>query len=169
MSSYPCVCVKGKRDKDNLFDEACPKGYRFEARDPGERVSGRMASSSTEASAISPHYFSAIDVPLARELGEDGFDQPGLDATGIPLSFKKRRDWLLRRSVRFELAEARRVGGRLEIPSDVENVGAGHKVPAGFSQEREIWVHLRVEDAAGTVLYEVGRTDRDDEDLRDKV
>jgi hypothetical protein len=51
----------------------------------------------------------------------------------------------------------------------VENVGAGHKVPAGFSQEREIWVHLTVTDARGAVVYEVGRVDRDDEDLHDKV
>ena len=31
----------------------------------------------------------------------------------------------------------------------IENVGAGHRVPAGFSQEREFWVHLRVTDADG--------------------
>jgi hypothetical protein len=51
----------------------------------------------------------------------------------------------------------------------IENVGAGHRVPAGFSQEREIWVHLTVRDGDGRVLYEVGRVDRGDEDLRDKV
>jgi len=48
-------------------------------------------------------------------------------------------------------------------------VGAGHRVPAGFSQEREIWVHLAVRDGDGRLLYEVGRVDRGDEDLRDKL
>jgi hypothetical protein len=42
-------------------------------------------------------------------------------------------------------------------------------VPAGFSQEREIWVHLTVRDGDGRGLYEVGRVDRGDEDLQDKV
>jgi hypothetical protein len=51
----------------------------------------------------------------------------------------------------------------------IENTGAGHKVPAGFSQEREIWVHLTVRDASGSTLYEVGRVGRGDEDLHDKV
>jgi hypothetical protein len=66
------------------------------------------------------------------------------------------------------LGETRRVGGTLSIPLTIENVGAGHKVPAGFSQEREIWVHLRVTDGAGRLVYEVGRVDRNDEDLHDK-
>ena len=30
-------------------------------------------------------------------------------------------------------------------------------------------MHLRVTDGAGSVVYEVGRVDRDDEDLRDKL
>jgi hypothetical protein len=42
-------------------------------------------------------------------------------------------------------------------------------VPAGFSQEREFWVHLAVRDGDGRVIYEVGRVDRNDEDLHDKV
>jgi hypothetical protein len=41
-------------------------------------------------------------------------------------------------------------------------------VPAGFSQEREFWVHLRVTDADGRLVYEVGRVERGDEDLHDK-
>jgi hypothetical protein len=42
-------------------------------------------------------------------------------------------------------------------------------VPAGFSQEREIWVHLTVRDGDGRSLYEVGRVDRGEEDLHDKT
>ena len=34
----------------------------------------------------------------------------------------------------------------LRIDAWVENVGAGHHVPAGFSQEREVWVELTVRD-----------------------
>jgi hypothetical protein len=92
-----------------------------------------------------------------------------VDLHGIPLSARRRRDMLLRRTFRFELGNARRGGLGLEIPVEIENVGAGHRVPAGFSQEREFWVHLVVKDADGRTVYEVGRIDRNDEDLRDKV
>jgi hypothetical protein len=87
----------------------------------------------------------------------------------VPRGAKQRRDLLLGKSFRFELGTPARGGGRLEIPIEITNVGAGHKIPAGFSQEREFWVHLRVTDDSGRVLYEVGRIDRTDEDLRDKI
>jgi hypothetical protein len=67
--------------------------------------------------------------------------------------------------------ERRRDEGRprLEIPIELTNVGAGHRVPAGFSQEREIWVELVVKDARGLVVYEVGKIADDNADLRDKI
>jgi hypothetical protein len=61
------------------------------------------------------------------------------------------------------------VGAQLDLPVELQNTGAGHRVPAGFSQEREIWVELVVKDARGEVVYEVGRIAGDDGDLRDKV
>jgi hypothetical protein len=54
------------------------------------------------------------------------------------------------------------------VPVTIENVGAGHRVPAGFSQEREVWVELRVTDARGASVYEVGVLPRPDADLADK-
>jgi len=70
--------------------------------------------------------------------------------------------------VRLSLGEARRTASGVELPVTVENVAAGHRVPAGFSQERELWIFLRVSDARGDTVYEVGRVERPDEDLRDK-
>jgi eukaryotic-like serine/threonine-protein kinase len=168
MSTYPGVCVTGERDTDPIHD-GCPDGMRFEPHEPGRRVPGRVAQTSGEATALTPHYLAGVDMPLALEIADEALDQDGLDAAGTPLSAKRRRDLLLRASMELTLGEARRVGGELEIPVRVENVGAGHKVPAGFSQEREIWVHLRVEDGSGGLVYEVGRVDRNDEDLHDKI
>ena len=77
---------------------------------------------------------------------------------------------LLARTFRFEVGAARSVGAsRIEIPISIENLRAGHRVPAGFSQEREFWVHLKVSDARGRVLYEVGKIDGSGDDLKDKV
>lgn len=171
MSAYPGICEPGERPDDDPIHEGCPDGMRFAPRAPGARTTGRVAQSSAEPQAVSPHYFAGVDLPLAPEIADEALDQEGLDPTGIPLSARRRRDMLLRASMDLGIGEAQRTrgGGQLEIPIWVENVGAGHKVPAGFSQEREIWVHLRVEDGAGRVVYEVGRVERNDEDLHDKV
>ena len=116
-----------------------------------------------------PHYFTGVDVPLSEGFDRALADESGLDPSGIPLGARARRDLLLASALRLELGAVERRGGILEIPVTVENIGAGHRVPAGFSQEREIWIHLRVTDQSGRTLYEVGRIERDDEDLRDKV
>jgi eukaryotic-like serine/threonine-protein kinase len=170
MSTFPGVCVDGDPRDQDLAHRACPKGMHFEPREPGQRATGRVATSSESPGSLSAHWFSSIDLPLAREISDAALNERGVDQDGVPLGTKARRDLLLRRSVRFELGEPRRVGGgTLEIPLVVENIRGGHRIPAGFSQEREMWVHLKVEDGRGGVVYEVGRVDRDDEDLDDKV
>jgi hypothetical protein len=104
----------------------------------------------------------------SRQFADALLDEPGVDAAGLPLSARARRDLLLKGSVRLELGAITRREDGLEIPITLENRNAGHRVPAGFSQERELWVHLRVADEHGRTLYEVGRVERADEDLADK-
>lgn len=191
MSTYPGVCQvdpdvspaaksdedvnrrRAKRPGFAAFEDdpepICPPGTRFSARAPGDYPKARVADNSPEASEVSTHYFSGVDLPLAREFEEKLIDEPTVDLAGVPLSARKRRDLLLKSTFRFEIRGARAGGSRLEIPIEIENIGAGHRVPAGFSQEREFWVHMVVRDADGRVVYEVGRIDRNDEDLRDKI
>ena len=38
----------------------------------------------------------------------------------------------------------------------VTNVGAGHKLPTGFPEGREMWIDFRVTDGAGRTLYRLG-------------
>ena len=66
-------------------------------------------------------------------------------------------------------ARVDRTNDHLSIPVHLTNVGAGHRVPAGFSQERETWIELDVTDVRGARVYRVGHIDRADEDLRDKI
>jgi hypothetical protein len=193
MSTYPGVCeadpnapaafkgddtsargrANSRRPGFAAFDDEpepiCPPGTRFSARAPGAYPKARVADNSPEASEVSTHYFSGVDLPLAREFEEKLIDEPTVDLAGVPLSARRRRDLLLKSTFRFEVRGARAGGSRLEIPIEIENIGAGHRVPAGFSQEREFWVHMVVRDADGRIVYEVGRIDRNDEDLRDKV
>lgn len=166
MSAFPGVCVEREGAPG---DRGCPPGTAFEPRAPGERPEGLAAVASRTSRPVSTHYFSGVDLPLSHAYPEGLIDEAALDAARIPLSSRARRDMLLAHSFRFELGRASLGAGRLELPVVVENVGAGHRIPAGFSQEREFWVHLRVTDARGRTVYEVGRVERADEDLRDKI
>lgn len=178
MSTFPGVCEPTGDAQTSLgqlaagataLARACPPGTVFTPRAPGSPAIGSVANASVGAGPVAPHYFTGVDIPLSPEFPAALVDDPTLDSFGIPRGAKQRRDLLLGRTFRFEIDGATRRGDRLEIPIVLENVGAGHRVPAGFSQEREFWVHLVVRDAQGRVVYEVGRVDRNDEDLRDKT
>lgn len=178
MSAYPGVCEPAGDGGAALgqlaagataLARACPPGTTFAARAPGQYPRGQIATSSGTATELATHFFSGVDVPLSDEFPSQLVDDPTLDGAGIPRGARQRRDLLLGRTFRFELDAPARRGATLEIPVVLENVGAGHKVPAGFSQEREFWVHLVVTDADGRVVYEVGDVASADEDLRDKL
>lgn len=166
MSTFPGVCVE---DAGGAGDPSCPPGTKLEKRAPGQYAQGRVVPGVKETGPLMSHYLSGVDLPLAKDYPEDLLDEGALDVDGAPISAKKRRDLLLRAAFDFQLKEPLLRGDRLTIPVQIENVGAGHRVPAGFSQEREIWVELTVTDNAGRIVYQVGKVNRNDEDLRDKV
>lgn len=165
MSSFPRACEPSSA---GTSAPGCPPGTTAVTRPPGSFALGRVAVASNEPRATRSHYFSGVDVPLGPEFAGALIDEPGVDAAGLPLSARARRDLLLVGSVSLELGAIVRRGARLSIPLTLENRSAGHRIPAGFSQERELWVHLRVTDDRGRVVYEVGRVERADEDLADK-
>ena len=167
MSLYPGVCVPD--GSKTGAREGCPPGFHFEGRAPGEKARGLTASSSGGPSNVTTHYFTSVDVPLAAEFPDAFATDTTLDANGLPLGLEIRREQMLRHTFDFTIGKTVHAGSKIEIPIEIQNVGAGHRVPAGFSQEREIWVELTVTDARGQVVYEVGRVANDDADLKDKV
>ena len=50
-------------------------------------------------------------------------------------------------------------GSTLSFDVVITNTGAGHNLPTSLTELREMWVHLRVTDAAGAVLHESGHLD----------
>jgi hypothetical protein len=169
MSLYPGVCAPGGSGSS----AECPGGTHFEARAPGQTARGLVAPSSTAPSAVASHYFTSVDIPLTESLPDAFVDDATLDPDGQAVGLRARRDMLLRHTFRFAIGDAKRAGDTLEIPIEIENTGAGHRVPAGFSQERETWVEMTVRDARGRVVYEVGKVDGgrggEPADLRDKT
>ncbi len=184
MSTYPGVCVvdaKSRAGGEGLWStshalalrwgvaQGCPPGFHFEPRAPGERALGWIATGSAQPRPVSSHRFTSVDLPLAGELPDAWLNDRTLDASGVPMGLEARREQLMRRTFRLAVASPTRIGTRIEVPIEIENTGAGHRVPAGFSQERETWLELTVRDARGGVVYEVGKIAADDADLRDKV
>ncbi len=164
MSLFPGICLPGA-----ARDEAggCPEGTHLQAVAPGTYPEP-VETEAGEVAPVRPHYFSGVDLPLSPAFPDELVDEASVDRFGIPLGARARRDLLLARAVRMDLEEPLVRARSLEIPLTFENVAAGHRIPAGFSQERELWLHLEVRDARGKLVYEVGRVDRPDEDLHDK-
>jgi hypothetical protein len=141
----------------------------YPVKPPGTYAQGLVAPSSGAPARLASHWFTGVEIPMAEDLPESMVEDPTVDADGMPVGLRARRDLLLRAAFRFTLGEGRRSGRTLQMPLTIENVGAGHRVPAGFSQERETWVELEVTDSRGARVYEVGRLDRPEADLADKV
>jgi hypothetical protein len=156
MTTFPGVCVKQDGARGG---EGCPPGTRFAARAPGEKRRGGGWS----------HDFTSVEVPLAEDPSRITPENDAtLDADGVPQGLAYRQTMLVARALDFRIGATERAGTLARIPVEIANVGAGHRVPAGFSQEREIWVELSVTDAKGRLVYDVGRVARADEDLADK-
>ncbi|MBX3230966.1 MAG: hypothetical protein KIT84_36515 [Labilithrix sp.] len=166
MSLFPGVCVQSAGSRGA---GGCPPGTKFEARAPGERARGLVATSSSELKPVASHWFTSVDLPLSPEYPDSWANDRALDGSGVPVGLEARRRQLLEHTFKLTLAKGTRFGSRLEVPVELQNVGAGHRVPAGFSQEREIWIEMTVKDGRGDVVYEVGKLTSDDADLQDKT
>jgi len=49
--------------------------------------------------------------------------------------------------------------GIQSVSVKVTNVGAGHKLPTGFPEGREMWIDLKITDANGKEVYRLGKID----------
>lgn len=168
MSTYPGVCRSGVRSgPPSAVDRSCPSGTHFVEVEPGALPEGLPSTPRGSRRPVYLHYFSGVDVPLSDAFPSALIDEPGTDGFGVPLGARQRRNLLLSRSIRMTLGSPEIEGERLRIPLKFLN-RTGHRVPAGFSQERELWVHLRVTDARGRLVYEAGRVEEPTDDLSDK-
>ena len=112
------------------------------------------------------HYFTGVDVPLltpselSARLGS-GYPDPymtGTDSHGVPNGLATRREDLMKAAVRISLSKTdRTVQSGQPFTVRLEAVSlTGHRLPAGFSQERTVYVQLAVTDDNGFLLYQSG-------------
>lgn len=148
-----------------------------------------MAPVSTESGGeLRPHAlhaFTAVSIPLVDDPRFPTTRAPQVDGFNYPVGQQRRREQMLQAAVTMTLHPL-----PASVPADLDvlpieltllNDGAGHRVPAGFSQEREVWIELIVRDIAGELYAtgtledqahpETGELEPDgslhDEDLRD--
>lgn len=77
---------------------------------------------------------------------------------GFPETAKRSVE-LLRSAADIELLsapESARPGETVTLVYKVKNVGAGHKLPTGFPEGREMWMDLRVTDGNGRTIFRSG-------------
>jgi hypothetical protein len=111
------------------------------------------------------HAFTAVSIPFIDDPRFPNVYSDAVDEFGYPIGQQQRREQMLQAACTLTLegtpAQVEADADTIPIRIVVENVGAGHKVPAGFSQERQVWIELVVRDDVG-IIYESGY-------LRDKA
>jgi hypothetical protein len=147
---------------------------------PGVYAAGQIADGAFERDRVSNHRFMGVDRFLvldlptgsegingleAYDISEVGLNEVGdgtfsdLDASHLNFNAEGNadvREVLLQKAVDFEITSARVRKGVLAVEVTVENVGAGHNIPAGLSQERQVWIELEVLDKKGNHVYTSG-------------
>lgn len=126
----------------------------FPQGQPNEYAQGPISIQSTSSKRITNHYFTGVDLALINFPGHQ--------------TQKARRQALLERAAEIDVSIEPNFTNPLILPVDVTvtNVGAGHNIPSGFSQERQFWVKLEVYDANNTLIYRSGYLDDRDGDGR---
>ncbi|HXE97675.1 MAG TPA: hypothetical protein VN642_14810, partial [Dongiaceae bacterium] len=108
---------------------------------------GRAAIGGKEREHIFTHYFVGGNTTVPTMLGSEKHARLATE--------------MLQGAARMELISVRNVrpGGTATVVIRVHNSGAGHKLPTGFPEGREMWVDFRVLDGQGNELYRLGRID----------
>ena len=112
------------------------------------------------------HYFTGVDVPLATpaelsaRLGANYPDPyaTGMDTHGVPDGLATRRADLMKAAARISLSKSdttAQIGQEFTVRLEAVSL-TGHRLPAGFSQERTVYVQLAVTDNNGFLLYQSG-------------
>jgi len=114
---------------------------------PGAPQAGQAALGGPRREHVSEHRFVGPNLMFAQRGTPDG------------RALEKASRALLRKAAAIVLQQPRLNDGRLEIPLRVENRGAGHSIPTGVTELRQVWLEVRVTDETGAELLSTGKLD----------
>ena len=112
------------------------------------RHPGKAAVMGPHRPHISRHYFVGPNVIFTPGLGEEG---KKIRALGLAL---------LRKAATLEILAPEVKDGRPALRVKVTNVGAGHGLPTGVTEIREMWLEVTAKDSRGKVLLSSGFLDK---------
>ncbi|MBI3295834.1 MAG: hypothetical protein HYZ71_13995 [Deltaproteobacteria bacterium] len=147
---------------------------------PGAYPVTKIATIDTKPRKHALHSFTAVSRALINDDLFPNQTKSTYDRFGFPIGQEQRRTQLLQMACKMEWgntpSEWKGRPGTLPLEIIITNTGAGHNVPSGFSQERQLWIDLRVETELGENVYQSGflvdRPHRDepqgDESLHDE-
>lgn len=116
-----------------------------------------VAGMETPPRERSSHRFIGPDVALI-----DGFPYPDdLERSAAAQEeYKGQVQRLLENSVEISQVELNQTGeGSFQVVVGVQSLTTGHRVPTGFTSERQLWLEVEVLDPEGAVVFETGRLD----------
>jgi hypothetical protein len=133
---------------ERTYDEWHQSQYAFNYKECQSchmpNITGKAAIMGPDRHDLSTHYFNGGNVALLNYFGEKENAQRSRE--------------LLRRSGGIEFVELPTftAGKDATVKIKVSNKGAGHKLPTGFPEGRQMWINFTVTDAKGAVVYRSG-------------
>lgn len=135
---------------ERTFDEWQESEYNFSDKNCQSchmpRFKGKSAPMGKEREAIAGHTFTGGNSTLLNHFGLK-------DAA-------ERSRQMLKKAGKIEIVELPKsfAPGRVaKIRVKVSNIGAGHKLPTGFPEGREVWIDFRATDQDGREVFRLGR------------
>jgi|GEM_PF-393954 len=135
---------------ERTFDEWQESSYNFNDKNcqschmPGFK--GKSALTGKDREDVAAHTFTGGNLTL-------------LNHFGLTAAAERSRE-MLKKAGKIQIVDTPQsiVAGRTaRIKVKVSNVGAGHKLPTGFPEGREVWIDFQVKAQDGTELYRSGR------------
>jgi hypothetical protein len=136
--------------KDSQYaenDVVCQDCHMTEGITEFEANPGRAASGAPKRDHISSHDIVGANTLIPPMFGAESVAEMAIER--------------LQKATTMELSapETASIGDEVTIDVSITNSGAGHNIPTGVSEIREMWLELTVTDANGDIIYNAGSLD----------
>jgi hypothetical protein len=136
MSLFPRVPLVQNVDPITGAGTRTPKNDLYAKNLAAIEGSQSDITSTLPTRRVSSHYMAGVDLPLVKFSGQE--TQRALRQELLDSAYKLEFEDSLNE-------DAFILGGTYEVELTITNVGVGHRLPAGFSHERQNWVQLFVQ------------------------
>ncbi|WP_375737825.1 multiheme c-type cytochrome [Pseudomonas boanensis] len=134
---------------ERTYDEWLESPYSFNGETcqschmPG--FVGKAAMMGPERDDVASHWFSGANAAVLEYLGQKEAAQRARSSLREAAQIEF-----------FHVPDRILPGQQVSVRVKVANVGAGHKLPTGFPEGREVWIDFHAVDAMGTEFYRLG-------------